>query len=185
MSKIVIGNATDLSSRSSSSSTDLKTLQKALQLSYEGKVEEGFTVLETLPEAVKQNRAIMRLRIQWGYQIGAGQSEKLFDEFKNKFPDDQSIIFSAFTAAIAKDDAGRAAALIEDIYKAINGDEYLLWYRVNLISWQKKYQEATRLLSEMESKYKIDVVSDAKSELTEEFLSSREYKSWLSKRRKK
>lgn len=96
--------------------------------------------------------------------------------FKKNYPDDPSIVFAAFTAAIVKDDLDGAATLIDDIYKAVEGDEYLLWYKVILYIMQKKHGEAITALSEMENKYKIDVASLAEVELPEEFLSSKAYK---------
>jgi len=33
---------------------------------------------------------------------------------------------------VARDDAGACAALLDDIYQAVNGDDYLLWYKVRL-----------------------------------------------------
>lgn len=180
LSRQIIKNLTDLNSEKSRSLLT-ETIPKVSQLLQQGKFKEGYTILESLPDDLKQKKMIMRLRIQGGYGVDVEQAEKLFNEFKRRFPDDQSIIFSAFTAAIAKNDLEGAVTLINDIYMAVEGDEYLLWFKTKLLLMQKKYKEATELLSEMKNKYNIDVATFAYSKLPEDFLFSKEYKIWSSR----
>jgi hypothetical protein len=184
LSRQVLENAIALTGYPGSSSTNIESVQKAVQLTQKGKVEEGYAVLESLPDEMKQQRMVMRLRVHWALQVGLDQAESLLNDFKKAFPDDPGIVFSAFTGALAKNDLSAAAGLIDDIYKAVDGDEYLLWYKANLFLMQKKYQDATSLLSKMENEFNIDAASLAKDNLPEEFLRSREYKSWLTRHRK-
>jgi len=184
LSKQLVETASQLTSKSDSHATYKETAQQAIQLMQDGKIQEAFTVLESLPDDIKQHRLIMRLRIQLEYQLGNEQAENLLNEFKSNYPNDPSIVFTAFTAAIVKDDVEGAASLIDDIYKAVDGDEFLLWYKANLFIARDQYREATSVLSEMENKYKIDVVSLAEGELPKEFLSSKTYRVWLSRHKK-
>jgi len=73
--------------------------------------------------------------------------------------------------------------LIGDIYEAVEGDEYLLWYKVNLLITADQAEKAIATLSEMETKYKINVVSLAESRLPTEFCSSKDYKAWARQHR--
>ena len=179
LSRQFIENTTALTDRGlDNSSSSLESFQKAIQLARQGSIAEAYKVLESLPDNLKQQKMSMRLRIQLGYQVDVERAEALLSEFRNKYPDDVTIVFSAFMAAVAKDDLDSAASLIDDIYKVVEGDEYLLWYKANLLLMQKKDKEVIRLLSDMERDYNIDVVSGAENELPEEFLTSREYKNW-------
>ena len=174
LSKQVMTNAAALGNTPSG----LDGLQNAIKLTQEGKSQEASDILESLPDDLKQQRIVMRLRMQLAYQVGSQHAADLFREFKDRFPDDPGVVFSAFTGAINRDDVGDAAALIGDIYEAVNGDEYLLWHKVNLLISGEQYKKAIETLSEMETKYRINVVSIAESRLPTEFLSSKDYKVW-------
>ena len=182
MSRQLVGNVREQSELDSSSS-NYDTIKDAIQLGEQGRIEEAYRLFESLPAELKQTKLIMRLRVQWGLQVDLEKALQLLDEFKQKFPGDTGIVFSAFSAALAKDDLGAAANLIDDIYKDVGGDEYLLWYKARLLLMQNKEREVTDFLTEMENKYHADM-SLAADNLPEAFLTSKEYKTWLSKHRK-
>ena len=68
--------------------------------------------------------------------------------------------------------------MIDDIYRAIDGDEYLLWYKVRLLAMGGHNREALQMLSEMETRYNVDVTKLAATQLPAEFRASADYKAW-------
>jgi predicted Zn-dependent protease len=111
-------------------------------------------------------------------QVAPSRAEALLNEFKTRFPDDSSILFSDFAVAVDRDDAESAARLIDAVYKAVEGDDYLLWYKVRLLAAAGKNRDALKVLTEMKTRYQIPVDTLAESELPDDFLSSSDYKTW-------
>jgi hypothetical protein len=157
---------------------DLELLRNSMKLAREGKSQEAWEQMESIPDDVKLIKPILRLRLQLANQTNLSQAEPLLKEFKTRFPDDSSIVFSDFSNAIVRDDVESAARLIEDVYKAVEGDNYLLWYKVRLLAAAGKNSDALRVLTEMKTRYKIPVDALAGSELPDTFLSSDDYKTW-------
>jgi hypothetical protein len=159
-------------------SDDLEGLQNGLKLARENKVQEAWEQMESLPDEVKRFKPILRLRLQMATQVAPSRAEALLNEFKTRFPDDSSILFSDFAVAVDRDDAESAARLIDAVYKAVEGDDYLLWYKVRLLAAAGKNRDALKVLTEMKTRYQIPVDTLAESELPDDFLSSSDYKTW-------
>ena len=180
LSKQTIASATNLDgSKSGIQAVDLQAFQDAMKLAQQGKAQEAQALVESLPEDTKQLKVVMRFRLQLAYRAESSQADQLFNEFKERFPDDPSIVFSVLVQATARDDLGAAAAVLDEIYQVVEGDEYLLWYKVQLFVAEKNYRKAITTLSEMETKYGVDVLSSVNDQLSEEFRSSKEYRAWL------
>jgi hypothetical protein len=179
LSKQILSTSKDLDDGKANSSSNFDELQRAIQLAAGGKVGEAYSALESLPDTFKERKAILSLRIRLGYQVNVEEAERLLDQFRKKFPDDPTIFFYVYTAATAKGDLKGAIASIDDIYRTVDGDEYLLWLKVNLFLMQRQNEDAIELLSRMESDYHVNVSSQAKQKLPKEFLTSKEYKRWL------
>jgi hypothetical protein len=160
-------------------SENLETLKRAVELNQQGNVQEAATLIEALPDAAKQQKTVMRWRVQFAYMDGAQNADQLFREFTERYPGDSSIVFSAFLRASSRDDLTAAANLLDDIYRTVNGDDFLLWHKVGLLVEAKDYPKAIQTLDKMEKSYSIDVLSHAEHQLREEFLSSKEYRAWL------
>ena len=168
-----------------------RRLQKAVELSKEGKLEDSCPIFESLSNDIKQRRIIMRVRVNCALQLGSKNAEGLIAEHKLRFPDDTGIVFARLTAALVKDDLNGAARLIDDVYKIVAGDDFLFTYKVYLLIPQKKYKETIELLSKMETEHDIDVISLLNSMSPEDrkrfksFFASKEYTTWLRQRRRR
>ena len=160
-------------------SDNLEILKRAVELSQQGNVQEAAALLTALPDATKQQKIVMRLRVQFAYLEEAQNADQLFSEFRERYPGDSSIVFSAYLRASLRDDLVAAADLVDDIYRTVNGDDFLLWLKVQILVEAKDYRKAVATLSEMDTAYGIDVLSHAEHQLSEEFLSSKEYRTWL------
>ena len=159
----------------------LQVLKEVTAKSAAGENEAAAQLLEGLPPDVKKEAIVMRLQIQVSASLAPRSASLLLEEFKRRYPDDPSVLFSTYFTALGNDDLTAASTLIDDIEKAVDGDPYLVWYKANLLALDGHLSEACDALEKLPAKYDVDPAAEAEQYLVAELLNSDEYRAWLAR----
>jgi hypothetical protein len=164
--------------RESKNKNNMANVVEALKNAQEGKRQEAYTIIESLPDDFKQLEPVMSARIRLGMPVDAKKANELLIEFKNKYPHNPSAIFAAYMGCLVSDNSSCAIATIDDIYSEIGGDEFLLWLKANLLAEQRQFDKAVSVLSAIADDFGGDVSARAEKALSKDLISSRQYTQW-------
>lgn len=135
----------------------LKALESFNNHFRQGENREAYEILNSLPPDVKNSRGLMRIYVQLALEFDPGISEQLMRDYAALYPGDESIIFLGLYQSLAQENWERSHQFIEEIDKAIGGDDYLLWYRGYLLQCAGKTERALDALHLMRDRLKLNL----------------------------
>lgn len=111
--------------------SDLLKLAKVKNLYVGGKNKEALKLYNTLSNEAKIKKVFMLTKIQISSNIGIEEYHKAIDEFKNIFPDDESLQLVLIDGYFLKEEYDNCLATINELDKNLGGDDFLDLFRAN------------------------------------------------------
>jgi hypothetical protein len=113
-------------------------VQRVGELQKQGRPQEAFDLIATLPTAVRKSRTMQMMRVALASAISDDMYRKVLDEVGAAFPNDPSIALLQIDAAFLRRDFDAGLRYIDQVDTAIGGDAWQDALRAEALSQRNK-----------------------------------------------
>jgi len=121
-------------------------IEQMATLAEEGKFEQSIAIFDALPKEIQEQKLLLTMLLNMGYEMGPTQLERSFDRFRKFFPTDPLINLKKLEFAIYDKDSTRVFESLDNIRDHVGPDPYLNIIKASVLRDSSQFASAKRLL---------------------------------------
>jgi tetratricopeptide (TPR) repeat protein len=156
---------------------DSKNIIKVKTLMQQGKYQEAYNVFKKLSSEFREQKAVKILAVQITANLDEDLYERIIADYEKSFPNDPSLYLISLDGEFLRGNYENALQLINNLDKAVGGDEFLDFYRTNVYFGKGDYVNAEKYARQLLYNYPFYV--DAHVTLVTIFVEQKRYEEAL------
>lgn len=123
-------------------------IEEMATLAEQAKFEQAFAIYDELPQEIQEQKMLLTMLLNMGYELGPSQLNRWINRFKELFPEDPLLDLKMLEFAIYDKDSTRVFESLENIRDFVGPDPYLKIIKSSVLRDSSQFEAAEILLKE-------------------------------------